>query len=73
MLRGNFQWIRKKRHANLSLFLRPTALQWALLEYIKTEGKIPHKLMTLSPQVPFQGRTSQVRWSPNATGCSKNV
>jgi hypothetical protein len=49
---GNFQWIRKKVSPTL-IVLAATALQWALLEYTRTEGKIPHKRMTISPQIPF--------------------
>jgi hypothetical protein len=49
---GNFQWIRKNVTPTI-IVLAATALQWALFEYIKTNGKIPHKGMTVSPQVPF--------------------
>jgi hypothetical protein len=49
---GNFHWIRKNVSPTL-IVLAATALQWALLEYTRTDGRIPHKRMTVSPQIPF--------------------
>jgi hypothetical protein len=52
LARGQYNWIRKTITPTL-IVLSATALQWALEEYVRTEGKTPNRHMKPSPQLPF--------------------
>jgi hypothetical protein len=49
---GQYKWIRETVTPTL-MVLSATALQWALEEYVRTEGKTPNRHMKPSLLLPF--------------------